>query len=250
MKTSARAIAQAAVLLLLAAPAQQAAVAQRGTVALASQPAPWKGVDAFPKILAGAPPEAMLRINKSLEAANVRVRKSVKQCVADGAGHADWTRTVSVAMKGPRYLSLVARDEIFCGGAHPDNGVLSLVFELDTGALVDLQKLLPGLATTAALDSATDGSKIGTIASEKLSALYREGAKRDGPDPDCVNALKESDLAFIAWPDAGEGGLVIAPTTLPHVVAACGPDVTLSPATLKDAGADPALLEALAAARK
>ncbi len=221
-----------------------------GGVRIARRPALSKGVAAFPRIEGGVSAQAIARIDKSLDGADRRVRQSVKECLAQAGGHGDWTRSVSVAMAGPRFVSLVARDSYFCGGAYPDTSVLALVYDLDTGGLVDLQKLAPGLSTKTALDTAGDGSKIGTIASDKLSSLYREGAKRDDADPDCGNVLKDADLAFIAWPDAKAGGLVVSPTTLPHVVRACGPEVTIAPDALKASGADPALLEALASARK
>lgn len=235
---------------VFAAPDVAAPVLAEGSAKIAPRPALSKGVEAFPRIEGGASPEAIARIDKSLDGADRRVRQAARECLAQAGGQGDWARRVSVAMAGPRFLSLVARDDYFCGGAYPDASVLALVYDLDTGGLVDLQKLAPGLATKTALDTAGDGSKIGTIASEKLSSLYREGAGRDAPDPDCASVLKDADLAFIAWPDAKKGGLVVSTTSLPHVVRACGPEVTIAPESLKAAGADPALLKALAAARK
>ncbi len=234
----------------LVTPAAPASAAAPKSVKIARRPALSKGVGAFPRIVGGAAPEAMARINKSLDGADRRARQGVKECLSQAAGQGDYARSVSVVMAGPRYLSLVARENYFCGGAYPDSDVLALVYDLDTGGLVDLKKLVGALATKTALDSAEDGSRIGTIASDKLSSLYREGEKRENGDAECVDFLKDADLAFIAWPDAKAGGLVVSPTTLPHVVRACGDDVTIKPDALKASGADPALLDALVGARE
>ncbi|MCI4679595.1 hypothetical protein K9U39_07190 [Rhodoblastus acidophilus] len=147
-------------------------------------------------------------------------------------------------MAGPGFLSLVARDDYFCGGAHPDGGALALVFDLRAGRSVDLVKLLPGLNLKGGLDTAADGARVGTIASAELSALYRKAPKR-GLDPECKGALDGQDQTFIAWPDAQSGGLVIEPENLPHVIAACGADVTLDTDALKAAQAAPELSQAL-----
>jgi hypothetical protein len=150
-------------------------------------------------------------------------------------------------MAGPGVLSLVARDDYYCpGAAHPDSGALALVYDLGTGRPVDLVNLLPGLKLASALDTASDGSKIGTIASKELTALYRKAAKPD-LEADCKAVLDDQDLTFIAWPDAKAKGLVIEPAGLIHAIAACGVAVTLDVETLKASGASPEFLGALAA---
>ncbi|MGO8739538.1 hypothetical protein [Rhodoblastus sp.] len=224
------------------------AIAQ-DAVQLAPRPPVAKDVDAFPRLKAGAPAEVMARIDKALDADEARLRASRKDCLAQAEGHGDWSRTVEVTMAGPGFLSYVARDQYFCGGAHPDFGALALVFDLRAGRPVDLVKLLPGLHLKGALDSSADGAQIGTIASPELTALYRK-LTAPGLDADCKSALDNENLIFIAWPDAKAGGLVIEPENLPHVIAACGDDATLDAATLEAAQAAPELLEALRARPK
>ena len=127
---------------------------------------------------------------------------------------------------------------------HPNVGALALVYDLKTGTPVDLVKLLPGLKLKGALDTAADGSKIGTIASPALAALYRK-APKPGLDEECKGAIADQDLIFIAWPDSKAKGIVIEPENFPHVIAACAEDVTLDGEALKSAGAPAELLQAL-----
>ncbi len=220
------------------------AVAAEDALKLRAMPAIAKDVAAFPRVEAGAPAPILARINKALDHLDAALVASLKECRLQAGKNADWSRGLSVAMAGPDYLSLVARDNYDCGGAHPNVGTLALVYDLKTGTPVDLVKLLPGLKLKGALDTAADGSKIGTIASPDLTALYRKKVKLEA---DCKNAMEGQDLIFIAWPDAKEKGLVIEPENLPHVIAACGEDVTLSGETLKEAGAPPEFLQALGA---
>lgn len=235
-----------------AAPALAAALilapaSARASVELTPRPPIARDVAAFPRLKTGAPAEVVSRVNKALEADEARLRETRKECLAQAEGHGDWSRTVAVTMAGPDFLSLVARDQYFCGGAHPDGGALALVFDLRAGRPVDLVKLLPGLKLKGGLDTSADGAHVGTIASPELTALYRK-AIEPNLDAACKDALKGQDLIFIAWPDAKAGGLVIEPENLPHVIAACGDDATLGAETLKAAQAAPEFLAALRAA--
>jgi hypothetical protein len=225
-----------------------AAAAQQTSIKLRTTPPIAKNVEAYPRLVSGAPPAVIAKINKALQHGEALLRAARKACVKDGHGHADWSRKLSVTMAGPGFLSLVARDDYDCGGAHPNVGALALAYDLQTGKPVDLVKLLPGLKLTGGLDDAADGSKIGTIASAELTALYKK-APKPGLDPECAGALDNQDLIFIAWPDSKARGLVIEPENLPHVVAACGVDVTLDIDALKAAQAAPELVDALAAGK-
>jgi hypothetical protein len=207
-------------------------------------------IAAFPRITAGAPPEVMEKINTALDRDESRLRAARQECLHNGEGKkagGDWSRKIAITMAGPDFLSLVARDDYYCpGAAHPGGGGLALVYDLGTGRPIDLVKLLPGLKLAGVLATASDGSKIGTIASKELTALYKKAAKPD-LDADCNGVLDDQDLTFIAWPDAKARGLVIEPVGLIHAIAACGVAVTLDGETLKAKGAAPELLGAKAA---
>jgi hypothetical protein len=222
--------------------------AAQQAVQLAPRPPIAKDVAAFPRLQSGAPADVISRVNKALDADESRLRETRKECLAQAEGHGDWSRTIAVTMAGPDFLGLVARDQYFCGGAHPDGGALALVFDLRAGRPVDLVKLLPGLKLKGGLDASADGAHVGTIASPELTALYRK-AIEPHLDAECKDALIGQDLIFIAWPDAKAGGLVVEPENLPHVIAACGEGATIDAETLKAAQAAPQLVEALRGAQ-
>lgn len=235
----------------LAASASQARAANdSGAIQLKKLPPVIGSVAAFPRLVAGAEPANVERINKVLARGDGGVRKAARECLRAGRKRADWERKVSVTMQGPRYVSFVASDDYFCGGAHPDASSMALVFDLTTGRLVDWAKLLPELARRKGTDTAADGSTLGTVSSDRLSDLYRDAAKRGGGDPECVDALKDTELNFILWPDATADGLAVQPAGLPHVIAACGPSRPILVDTLKSLGVDAEFLKAIEAAHR
>jgi hypothetical protein len=206
---------------------------------------------AFPRIAAPEGP-ASQRINQALTAADTRLRAAAKDCDASNASadpkDAAWKRSVAVAMRGPGYLALVASDDLYCGGAHPDTDSFALTYDLRTGAPLNWERLLPkALAGKATLDSAADGTKLGVMASPALTALYLKLSK---PDADCASALRDTDLHFMLWPDAAREGVALQPSGLPHVIAACGDDAVIPLTTLRMLGVEPALLDAIAAGHK
>jgi hypothetical protein len=238
-------------LVFLAALAAQARAANDASAVRLKKLPPVKAhVAAFPRLAAGAQPAIIEGINKALARGDGRVRKAAMDCLREDRRHANWSRKISLPMQGPRYVSFVASDEYFCGGAHPDSSTVALVFDLDTGTLVDWAKLLPELAQHTGTDTAGDGSTFGTVASEKLADLYRDTAKHGGSDPDCAGALKDTELNFILWPDGKQNALVAQPAGLPRAIAACGPALPISVETLRSLSVDTELLEAIDAAHR
>ncbi len=217
---------------------------------LAAQPAIARDLAAFPRIMA---PEGAVsqRINQALAQADARVRDAAKQCRADAVdAHTDtkdagWHRHVTVAMRGAGYLALVTADDWYCGGAYPATDSFALAYDLRTSAPLNWARLLPKpFSGTASLDTAGDGTRLGVVASPALTALYLKLVK---PDADCGSALRDTELHFMLWPDAGREGVAMAPSGLPHVIAACGSDAVIPLATLRTLGVDPALLNTIAA---
>lgn len=222
--------------------------AEPDTVRLAVQPGLGAGLAAFPRIAAPEGP-ASQRINQALTAADARLRTAAEDCDTSSASadpkDAGWQRSVTVAMRGPGYLALVASDDLFCGGAHPDTDSFALAYDVRTGAPLNWERLLPkALAGKATLDSAADGTRLGVMASPALKALYLKLSK---PDADCTSALQDTDLQFMLWPDAAREGVAMQPSGLPHVIAACGTDAVIPLATLRTLGVEPALLDAITA---
>ncbi len=205
-----------------------------------------KDLAAFPR-LAVEEDAAGHRINGALAAADARARAFVKDCAAqEGEGPTSVTRSIVTTMRGPRFLSFVANNYYDCRGAHPDTDTIALVYDLTTGAPVNWSALLPPtFVGKSQLETAGDGTRIGTISSSMLRELYLKGHKID---PECVEPLSDSDLTFILWPDAEQGGVAIQPASLPHVVAACGDSWTIPLPELRQLGAKAELIDAIAAA--
>ena len=229
-----------------------------GAVEVITSPPLWKDVNAFPRV-AGEDP-VVRRINATLQKADDRLGRAVRGCAKTSRQPRDlagaWKRSVRVTTHGPNFLSLVADDVSFCGGAHPDSGTLALVFDLQTGQLVDWRTLLPAsLIQSTPLDEALDGGKIGLISSDKLAAtygmLYPTRPQNDISNEDwssCREAVGEA-RAFLAWPAVKPNGLAVQPADLPHVVAACGVPVIVPTAMLRSLGVSQSLTDALDAAR-
>ncbi len=208
-------------------------------------------------LIAGPQDEAERKINTALSRLDGTVRKAAAQCRAEGSKESSWERTVHVPMQGPRYVSYEIIDDAFCGGTHPNISIMSIVYDLTTGAPVDWTALLPlSLTGKLALTPGADGTKMVTMSGPTLYALYLTGyrprsgdAKKDADDDECRGAVAEtgdegSAPGMMAWLDAKEDGLVIQ-FDLAYVVQACADNVTIPAAALRAIGAQPVLVEAL-----
>jgi hypothetical protein len=143
-------------------------------------------------------------------------------------------------MTGPRFLSLVASDESFCGGAHPDNDQMAMVFDMTTGATVSWTSMVARSARASAVtDTISDGSTVGALT---LPAL--EKMNLDATDADCKDAF-QSPQSFLLWPDARSETLVAMPIDLPHVVQACANEIHMTIDQARKLGFDENLLGAI-----
>jgi hypothetical protein len=203
--------------------------------------------------------EAERRINAALNRLDANLAKAIRDCKGPDGARGDWVRKVETTMRGPRYLSYVIRDMSFCGGPYPPSGTMSIVYDLETGAPVDWTQLLPASMTgKVALTEGMDGTRMVTLASPRLHALYLSGYDRasraPGGDiaPEDLAACKEAaqDTAnppMMAWLDARSGGLAVQ-FDLPHAVQVCAIPVAIPIEVLRADGANGALLDAISAA--
>jgi hypothetical protein len=206
-----------------------------------------KDVDLWP-LLAEAKTPAEIRVNQKLERLNRRLVLQLSECDADyrkwlaAVGEqstskaqtgGDWSRTVAVTMHGPRYLSLVATDEVFCGGAHPDSDEVALVFDMTTGEPVDWVAMVAKRAGASAYaDTVIDGSTVGALVLPALATMYTKAA-----DDECKDdASGGAERSFQLWPDAKAGTLVAVEFDLPHVVRACAVPLSVSMAQARELG--------------
>ena len=214
-----------------------------------------KDIDAYPAIVQPAD-EAEGKINAAVSKLDARVKKAVAECRREAGKNADWSRTVEVAMRGPRYISYVISDSASCGGAHPSAGTTAIVYDLATGLPIDWTKLLPAkLLGKASLNEATDGVKMITLDSKRLYELYlaryRVGERKG--DKECLEAMEQaggdSGPALTPWLDGKGRGLGVAPD-VPHVIQACADPMTIPLEALRAEGVADATLKAIEAGKR
>jgi hypothetical protein len=217
-----------------------------------------KGVDLWPMI-ADAKTPAELKVNAALTRLNARLKRSVGECdveyreslkrmgaLAKGQDpvEEDWTRTIDVTMRGPGYLSMVATDYSSCGGVHPNDSQMAMVFDLQTGTPVNWLALLPKAAGASSYsDTVMDGSKAGGVLLPALKKMYDAAA-----DADCKGVPEGG--AFLLWPDAAKGTLVAVAFDVSHAIQACAVPMDISLEKARTLGFSEAMLGAIAEAHK
>lgn len=194
-------------------------------------------------------------INAALERLDATVRKAADECKTMDGKPGNWERSIDVPMRGPGYISFVITDISDCGYAHPNVFTMSIVYDLRTGNPVDWTQLLPASLTgKVALQEGADGTRMVTLASQRLFELYRSGyATPNGADSDCQQAIDDSGRngppAMMAWLDARTGGLAVQ-YDLIHIVQACEKPIVIPLATLRAEGVQPAVLDAIQKAQQ
>jgi hypothetical protein len=210
-----------------------------------------RGIASMPQIIDPAD-DAENRINAAVSRLDVTVRKAAKDCKLFDGKPGYWDRTIDVPMRGPGYISFVITDETNCGGAYPSVSTMSIVYDLRTGTPIDWTQLLPAALTgTLALQEGADGTKMVTLASQRLFELYLAGYRAaNGPaaDPDCGQVIEDSDAsgppAMMAWLDARTGGLAVQ-FDLIHALQACAKSIVIPLSTLGAEGAQNDLVDAV-----
>jgi hypothetical protein len=207
-------------------------------------------IAAMPQIIDPAD-AAESRINAALSRLDENVRKAAEECKSF-APDGFWERSIDVPTRGPGYLSFVITDFTDCGGNHPNTSVMSIVYDLRTGAPVDWTQLLPGSLTgTLALQKGQDGTKMVTLASQRLFELYLAGYRAANPDPACVAEVERGlngPPGMMAWLDAKVGGLALQ-FDLFGATRGCSMPIVIPIPTLSAEGVKPELLESIRAAQ-
>ncbi|HVC51521.1 MAG TPA: hypothetical protein VND87_05835 [Stellaceae bacterium] len=225
----------------LASPADAA-----GPATLKPAPPVAKGIAAFPHLVGKPGDQAVARINRALGQAEAGLG-------CDDPKY-DWNRTVAVTMRGPHYLSYIAMDDYYCGGAYPDTDTVALVFALATGAPIDWKTLFPaGIVSAAGTGPGNPDSQPVTVTSDTLWKLYAKTAAAMLNDRQCAEVLNNppwQGTGLMLWPDAAAEGIVMMAADFPHVVKACGPPVTLAMPEMRKLGVEPAFLADLAEAHR
>lgn len=235
-------------------------VAQSATAGVALAPIHQlrKGVDAWPLIAHPATP-AEQRINRSLTLLNSKLASaltgcdtSYKQSALDDGSPAsaaqlatDWSRTVTVTMNGPDFLSLTAADNTSCGGAHPADGLMVMVYDLHTGAPINwFRYVAPSAKASSYSDTNIDGTTAGALILPALTKFYVAHAGSD-----CKDAFSDPQ-SFLLWPDAASGTLIAEAFDLPFATQACASPLNLTPSQAHELGFTDALLAPITTAHR
>jgi len=222
------------------------AVTLTAPAAAAGQPAVLKPsppirprVSAFPRLVAKRG-QAAARINRLLKEAD---RSAVAGMCKD------YRRKVRVTMRGPGYVSLLASDDWFCGGAYPDSSQKVLVYDLATGRPADWKTILtPALVDKVVPTTGGGESDPVRVGSSVLWALYLKQAQRTSKNKGCADVYADPGplgTLLTVWPDAKADRLGLQPSEWPHVVKACAVPITIPAAELRKLGVQAAFLDAL-----
>ncbi len=178
------------------------------------------------------------RINDGLRKIDASMRSALAECDKDyfdlaqqrgeknpgSPTRGDWTRTVTVTMAGPTYLSYLIVDLNYCGGVHPNFSESALVYDLRTGLPVDWTSQLP--AGEANLNPEHDWNSIPAqqISDKAMQTYYADHLT----DKECQKIVREDeDFSLLVWLDAKRGMLTLG-TNLPHVDEACAEHVSIT----------------------
>lgn len=199
------------------------------------------GVAALPRIADEPENAAAARINRVLKENDLSARDAAADCSErDG-----WHRRVAVTMTGPRWLSVVAYDDWYCGGAYPDYSTTPLVFDLSSGAPVDWTNILPAPLRGQKAANASAGGD--AVTSPALWKVYAEAALAEAPKG-CAEPFADAasfGTGLLLWPDAAAAGLALQGAEWPHVVKACEAIATIPTARLRALGLDAGFIDAI-----
>ncbi|MEB0045630.1 MULTISPECIES: hypothetical protein [unclassified Pseudomonas] len=208
-------------------------------------------------LIADPKDDAERRINSALLKLNSHIKKALNVCKSENASEASWTRTVDTPMQGPGFVSVVITDVAFCGGAHPSTATMSIVYDLRTGKPVDWTHLLPASLTgKVELSKGIDDTRMVTLSSNALYELFLAGYDSgEGSQEDraaCKEAVQnigsDGPPTMMVWLDSKIGGLAVQ-YDLSQVNQACAVPVVITLEKLRAAGAQPVLIDAIAASR-
>lgn len=143
------------------------------------------------------------------------------ECVAGGLGahgvDGDYQQTIAPVFVTPRWLSATETIGYDCGGAHPDNAMMSLTFDRLTGAEVDLHDWL----TAAAVERQAASGAERPLSTVRPAMRRLILAQARGLEPECREAVLDAEYWDIGLARAG---LRFTPD-LAHVEQACAEEV-------------------------
>jgi hypothetical protein len=205
------------------------------------------GIDALPRIEPAPGRPGAGRINVQLAAIDRSFLRDpdVVFCRTPWDGPYGVTRSVTITLRGTRYLSLLLVSECY-RGAHPATTIDALTFDVFTGTRLKPADLLPRSLHSA--EAAT--------LSRRLSLLYMETAKATrtftcttGTYTGGANMFLTDRHTFAVWADARGDGIGLEPDDFPFVSSACTIPLIVPAARMRALGVTPSLLDDITRAR-
>jgi hypothetical protein len=195
---------------------------------------------------------AEMEADETLVQLNGKLAKTVRDCLSgefawskDKFTSGDFVRTIKITMLGPRFLSMVATDGFYCGGAHPEDDLTALVFDMETGKQVDWNALVAKSSRASSPKNPPgDGEGTRPLMLPELQVIYAAAEETYCKD------YFEDEQAFVIWPDAESGTLIAKVAGLPHVAAPCKNEFKLTIEQARKLGFDESLLLAIEEAHR
>lgn len=212
---------------------------------------------ALPRIAAATPQAAA--INGALDRLDANSVESRTSCLELRTQNDNVFagRTVDAPMTGPRFVAIVVTSGNYCGGAHPNWGRTPLVFDLETGRLIDWRDWLPADMVEPMTDTEADRyTQPAVLQSLTLKAWFAQQALSEmdaNGRAACAEIFGDYEpdwWSLNAWPDAKAGGLRLQTSDLAHASMGCHTDILMPLRDLKRRGAHREFTDALEAAHR
>lgn len=154
------------------------------------------------------------------------------------SSNGDFAYTPKIALYSKRILSVSARTEYYCGGAHPDGNAENLNLDLSTGKGLEIEDVyrfttIPeGLKIDPNDYSEAYGKYLESRgAAVKKLILAEFGGFTKDIDKECASAYDDETFSYFSWYLTPKG--VVIQSAFPHVAAACDNEFELPYDTVK-----------------
>lgn len=158
------------------------------------------------------------RVNKAMLDQAKRV---ICDANAEEAQNMSSTYSVTVTQASPEMFAVRASFDVNCGGAHPDNGTESAVFDLRSGKQIEVEK------------EATDGAAFRAAVVEKLLANKPALGEGEKEDEGCYEFYTREHFSTDFFEYGVKDGKLVVTPSYPHVILACAFDTEIPLSELK-----------------
>lgn len=166
---------------------------------------------------------AITAINRRLREPFAKSDDGWKWCLRNaGAWGADYHDGVEARLVTTRFLSVMSRNENFCGGPHPNNSNQPILFDRQSGKSVDLYTWFDGESSNREKVKGY-AETIDTLTGKLFELVLALHPRAGESEENCGGAVKTAS----SWTlELKAEGIAFTPD-LPRVVMACGDEVVL-----------------------